>query len=177
MFPWPGYEPIDIGTGMAGRVDWEFEDSAWPEFDGDPGIEQANFLVNQDIEYVPDIGDYWQSPDETWARKTGDCEDFCIGKYALLKRIGEGAYTDMAMVVGQDVMNAHDGKREVHALLFVSKTIREAENEKWAFRIGQTVVLDNRTPLIKPDTEYHKFFTPMYAVDEEKTWFYKKVVG
>jgi len=42
-----------------------------------------------EIEYVDDTGgDYWQSPDQTAARRTGDCEDQAIYLHHLLRTRG-----------------------------------------------------------------------------------------
>jgi predicted transglutaminase-like cysteine proteinase len=46
-------------------------------------INQAFNYVANNISYKKDIdnygyNDYWASPDETYNKKTGDCEDYCI---------------------------------------------------------------------------------------------------
>ena len=45
-----------------------------------------NLRINQEIRYQeePPGADVWQTPEETWAIKSGDCEDYAILKYALL---------------------------------------------------------------------------------------------
>ena len=40
------------------------------------------------IIYERDRGEYWQTPEETLLRKKGDCDDFAILSYTLLKKAG-----------------------------------------------------------------------------------------
>lgn len=56
-------------------------------------IGMINDFVNQHVLYVEDIDlwgmeDYWATPLETFGRGAGDCEDFSIAKYVLLKKLG-----------------------------------------------------------------------------------------
>lgn len=47
-------------------------------------ISKVNSLVNSQVTYVSDKGDYWQTPEETLRLRTGDCEDYVILKRSLL---------------------------------------------------------------------------------------------
>ncbi len=54
---------------------------------------QINAFVNEHVQFVDDADlwntqDYWASPLETLGRGAGDCEDFSITKYMLLKKLG-----------------------------------------------------------------------------------------
>lgn len=56
-------------------------------------VSQINDFVNQSVLFVDDfdlwsMDDYWATPLETLGRGAGDCEDFSIAKYMLLKKIG-----------------------------------------------------------------------------------------
>lgn len=56
-------------------------------------VSQINDFVNQSVLFVDDfdlwsMDDYWATPLETLGRGAGDCEDFSIAKYMLLKRLG-----------------------------------------------------------------------------------------
>jgi predicted transglutaminase-like cysteine proteinase len=56
-------------------------------------IGMVNDFTNQHVLFVDDINlwgvdDYWASPLETFGKGAGDCEDFSIAKYTLLKRLG-----------------------------------------------------------------------------------------
>jgi predicted transglutaminase-like cysteine proteinase len=56
-------------------------------------IGMVNDFTNQHVQFVDDINlwgmdDYWASPLETFGKGAGDCEDFSIAKYTLLKKLG-----------------------------------------------------------------------------------------
>jgi hypothetical protein len=53
-------------------------------------IQQILIYVNKNIVYKPDqvvwkVGEYWQTPAETWKLKTGDCEDGAVLIYCIAK--------------------------------------------------------------------------------------------
>ena len=53
-------------------------------------IEDVNLFWNVNIAYKPDIkSDYWQTPNETLERGSGDCEDIAIGKFFDLLAISK----------------------------------------------------------------------------------------
>ena len=90
-------------------------------------------------------------PTEFFSAKGGDCEDHCVGKYALLRNIGWVA-DDLGVFAGRDIDGA------AHALL--------------GARVGDDIqLLDNRTPIIRPSAEA-PWFTPFYGVNEDTSWFY-----
>lgn len=47
-----------------------------------------NAHINRAIQYRPDKGDYWQTPVETWEKRSGDCEDYAIAKLARVLDAG-----------------------------------------------------------------------------------------
>lgn len=56
-------------------------------------VSMINDFTNQHVQFVDDIDlwgmeDYWATPLETLGRGAGDCEDFSIAKYMLLKKLG-----------------------------------------------------------------------------------------
>lgn len=56
-------------------------------------VEAINRQVNQTLRFSHDQqlwqqNDYWATPGETLARGQGDCEDFAIAKYFLLRQLG-----------------------------------------------------------------------------------------
>ena len=91
-------------------------------------LERVNEVVNS-ARYASDrsnwgVADYWETPQELFSRG-GDCEDFAIAKYLLLRDIGiEPAR--MQLVISKD-----------HAFLVVATT-------------SGPVVLDNRRDKITP---------------------------
>lgn len=56
-------------------------------------VAMVNDFTNQHVLFTDDINlwgmdDYWASPLETFGKGAGDCEDFSIAKYTLLKKLG-----------------------------------------------------------------------------------------
>lgn len=56
-------------------------------------VEAINRQVNQKLRFISDQqlwkqADYWATPGETLAHGQGDCEDFAITKYFLLRHLG-----------------------------------------------------------------------------------------
>jgi predicted transglutaminase-like cysteine proteinase len=56
-------------------------------------VSMVNDFTNQHVLFVDDfslwgVEDYWASPLETLGKGAGDCEDFSIAKYTLLKKLG-----------------------------------------------------------------------------------------
>lgn len=118
--------------------------------DGRARIETANRLINGAIRYQSDLAqhgviDLWSAPLASLATGRGDCEDFAIAKYVLLREAGL-AEQDLRIVLVRD-----RSVREDHAVL----AVREA---------GAWLVLDNRRSVAANDSEFG-FFTPLYALD------------
>lgn len=141
---------------LSDRVEWSFADTPAEiaVVAGDPVLDQLraiNDYVTQTCAYVEDVIDQWKSPTEFFQARAGDCEDHCVGKYALLRNIGWLA-ADLGVFAGRDI----DGVG--HALL--------------GARFGDDIqLLDNRTPIIRPSAEA-PWFTPFYGVNEDTSWFY-----
>ena len=72
-----------------------------------------NNFINTLIEYRKDRGDKWQTPFETLERGYGDCEDFAIFKYVILKQYGFKD-EDLKFMISQ-----HETNYEQHAYLEV----------------------------------------------------------
>ena len=147
-------------TQLSDRVDWSLADTPAEiaAVAGDPPHDQlraVNDYVTGTCAYAADVIDQWKSPTEFFQARAGDCEDHCVGKYALLRNIGWGA-DDLGVFAGRDIDGAG------HALL--------------GARVGPLVdgdiqILDNRTPIIRPSAEAG-WFTPFYGVNENSSWFY-----
>ena len=144
-------------TQLSDRVDWNFADTPAEiaAAAGNPPLDQlqlVNDYVTRTCAYVEDVIDQWKSPTEFFLAKAGDCEDHCVGKYALLRNIGWEA-NDLGVFAGRDI----DGVG--HALL--------------GARFGDDIqILDNRTPIIRPSAEAG-WFTPFFGVNEASSWFYR----
>jgi predicted transglutaminase-like cysteine proteinase len=99
----------------------------------------ANRAVNLAIRYVSDADrhggkDAWSSPVATFASGEGDCEDYAIAKYVVLREAGIAA-ADLRLVVVRDLK-----QRDDHAVLAVRLESR------W-------IVLDNRRLLLLEDAD------------------------
>lgn len=93
--------------------------------------------------------DYWASPLE-FLRRSGDCEDYAIIKYASLRRLGWPA-EQLRLVVLQDVSRAIP-----HAVLA-------------AYLDGEAYILDNLTEAILPQSEIGHY-VPYYSINETTRW-------
>jgi predicted transglutaminase-like cysteine proteinase len=114
-------------------------------------VETVNIRINQAIRYVSDyqqfgVADRWSSPLEALASGMGDCEDYAIVKYGVLREAGV-AETDLKVLLVRDL-----AVRQDHAVL--------------AVRIdGRWLVLDNRrAALLETDDLPH--FMPLFAIDQ-----------
>jgi hypothetical protein len=116
-----------------------------------------NRAVNAAITYQeePPGEDDWQTPQETWTRKTGDCEDYAILKYAVLLASGV-AEADLLLVVGRIAA----ASPQVHAILLLRGP-------------GGWVVLDNRFDHLIPPGEYINF-TPVKGFSGGRAWLFAR---
>jgi len=152
-----GHHSVPLATTqLSDRVEWHFAETPTEisAVADKPPLEQlraVNDYVTQTCAYVEDVIDQWKSPVEFFAAEAGDCEDHCVGKYALLRNIGWEA-GDLGVFAGRDI----DGVG--HALL--------------GARVGDDIqILYNRTPIIRPSSQA-PWFTPFYGVNEDSSWFY-----
>jgi predicted transglutaminase-like cysteine proteinase len=114
-------------------------------------IEAINRAINSSIRYVSDLQqhgalDLWSAPLSTFAAGRGDCEDYAIAKYVVLRLAGV-AIDDLRLLLVRDRV-AGD-----HAVLGVR------DGERW-------LILDNRHSTIF-DSENLPHFTPLFALDHQ----------
>lgn len=105
--------------------------------------------------------DYWAAPDEFLATGGGDCEDYAIIKYLALRYLGWPA--ERLWIV--TATNMDTGSK--HALLVADTGSR-------------CFVLDNLsrpTYLLIPATDYFKMYSPIFAVNEDDIWVYRREDG
>lgn len=93
-------------------------------------LDLVNRMVNTTIRYTSDIAqhgvvDLWSSPLVSFASERGDCEDYAIAKYFILRSAGM-ATSDLRLLLVRDLVT-----REYHAVL-------AARDD------GQWLMLDNR---------------------------------
>ena len=133
-----------------------FKDSQLEQFYGLPmaaKVDAVNTYVNQ-VEYIEDKDnfgktDYWATPTEFFARG-GDCEDFAIAKYALLKSLGVSE-DRMRLAIVQDKI-----KNIPHAVLIV-------------YTDEGTVVLDNQIKKTKQMASVTRY-KPIYSINATGWW-------
>jgi predicted transglutaminase-like cysteine proteinase len=116
-------------------------------------LKKVNRLVNS-INYVNDskrweIGDYWATPTQFF-EQGGDCEDYAIAKFTLLKRMGF-KNSDMRVVVLNDTF-----KNIIHSVLVV-------------FIDGKQYFLDNQIPKVLQTKEI-RHYKPIFSINEKNWW-------
>ena len=120
--------------------------------EGRARLQQVNREVNGAIRYRSDLAqhgvpDLWSAPLASFASGFGDCEDYVIAKYAILREAGVAA-DDLRLLLVRDKAVRRD-----HAVL-------AARHE------GRWLLLDNRHLALLEDTE-SKHFMPMFALDHQ----------
>jgi predicted transglutaminase-like cysteine proteinase len=115
-------------------------------------IEIVNRAVNSAIRYTSDFAqhraaDVWTTPLATLAAGRGDCEDYAIAKYAILREAGVPV-DDLRLLLVRDRAVGQD-----HAVL----AVRDG---------GRWLILDNRH-LMLVETKTLPQFTPLFALDHE----------
>jgi predicted transglutaminase-like cysteine proteinase len=118
-------------------------------------IELANDALNR-IRYVPTMQNwrramYWETPLE-FLRYGGQCQDYAIAKYELLRQAGVPANA-MRMVVLHDTAIGRD-----HAVLVV-------------YVEGEPLVLDILNPSIVP-ADASIPYRPYYSINENAWWYH-----
>jgi len=119
----------------------------------------VNRLVNTEIAYHEDDQiygklDYWASAQETLTLGRGDCEDFAIMKYSLLRKLGVPEKS-MSLVVLKDT-----ARNLYHAVLAVSTS-------KGNF------ILDNVRNTVHQDTQI-AHYQPLYSFSDDRSWIHGK---
>ena len=113
-------------------------------------LDSVNRLVNSAIRYTSDleqhgVADLWSAPLATFASGRGDCEDYAIAKYVLLRESGV-AVEDLRLLLVRDTSIRQD-----HAVLAVRQD-------------GRWLILDNRWTATLPSSEV-RHFMPLFAID------------
>jgi hypothetical protein len=75
------YEGEDLSEVEVGELhDYFFEENIEIKT-----VKEALVFVNINMKYIRDSDDYWQLPEESYKKKTGDCEDYIIFFMYLLE--------------------------------------------------------------------------------------------
>lgn len=120
-------------------------------------LDLVNRSVNSAMRYSEDRAvwgqsDYWATPTEMALKGAGDCEDFAIAKYWMLRGLGI-ADDQLQMVVLQDTR-----RRLFHAVLVVHTA-------------SGAYVLDNVNNRLQPDTAYGQYH-PIMSFAGEKNFIH-----
>ncbi len=123
----------------------------------DEKLERVNTLVNA-IPYLLDPTawdeeDFWATPFEMIWKEGGDCEDYTIAKYMLLKESGVPEES-MHIVVVNDLVN-----HVAHAVLEVEIS-------------GVSYILDNQRERVILATLVQRY-QPVYSVNNTGWWLYR----
>lgn len=121
-------------------------------------IKRTHWFVNNKFKYKEDWdtynkSDYWATPNEFVKNQGGDCEDYAIMKYALLKKLGVNE-KDMKLIYSF-VKAKVNGKYQK-----VGHVTLEVLNSK-----KESLILDNRRYIVVPkelvfkDNEFNKLLT------------------
>jgi predicted transglutaminase-like cysteine proteinase len=112
----------------------------------------VNERINAAIRYTSDftqfgVADRWSSPLASLASGLGDCEDYAIAKYAVLRAAGLP-------------------ERDLHVLLVRDNAVH-LDHAVLAVREGaHWLILDNRWSRLTADAELHQF-APLFALGED----------
>jgi predicted transglutaminase-like cysteine proteinase len=123
-------------------------------------LRETNFRINEK-RYVADVvnwamPDYWATPFEFLRKNGGDCEDYAIAKYMVLRDVGIAA-DDMRIVVLKDLNLGVD-----HAVLAV-------------YINGTPYILDNRNSDVMPSSSIHRY-QPIYSINEHGWWLHRRTL-
>jgi predicted transglutaminase-like cysteine proteinase len=115
-------------------------------------LQAVNREVNSSIRYMSDLAqhsvpDLWSAPLATFTTGFGDCEDYAVAKYAILREAGIAA-------------------DDLRILLVRDRTIRQDHAVLAARHENRWLILDNRHLALTEDTELGHFM-PLFAIDHE----------
>jgi len=124
-------------------------------------LRETNVRMNE-TRYVADdvnwaVPDYWATPFEFLRKAGGDCEDYAIAKYMMLRELGIPA-DDVRIVVLKDLKLGVD-----HAVLAV-------------YINGTPFILDSRHPNVVPASSLHDYH-PVYSISERGWWLHRPALG
>ena len=119
-------------------------------------LRDTNVRINEKRYVADDVNwgtpDYWATPFEFLRKAGGDCEDYAIAKYMMLRDLGIPA-DEMRIVVLND-LRLHVG----HAVLAV-------------YMNGAPFILDNRYSSIVPANSLPDY-QPVYSINETGWWLH-----
>ncbi|MGY4831257.1 transglutaminase-like cysteine peptidase [Sphaerotilaceae bacterium SBD11-9] len=124
-------------------------------------VDFVNSAINQRIDYAPDAlqcgaADCWQTPTETLALEHGDCEDFAIAKYFVLRDCGLPCGCARLLYAVHTPLDT-PGVHTPHVVLLGAGTA------------GDPLVFDNLNPLLQPLSK-RSDLQPLLSFDVSSLW-------
>lgn len=121
-----------------GRIeDYWFENDI-PEFNSIQktlDFEAARIEEEKDLD-VWGIEEYWQTPEETYSLKTGDCEDFCLLFMYILKNKFKPKFNSELIIIDRNI--------EYHAIVYIIDLDQYIEVAGHAIIIGNPEILESK---------------------------------
>lgn len=119
-------------------------------------LDRVNAAINRHP-YIPSLvnwheSNHWETPFE-FLRKGGQCQDYAIAKYLLLRASGVPAASLRLVVL-----------RDTHLGLDHAVTV--------AFVDGQALVLDNQQKTVMPVSSLD-YYRPYYSINEQGWWLHR----
>jgi len=111
-------------------------------------LDNINERINE-IKYTLDKHDVWHTPAEFVSAGSGDCEDYAISKFFLLRYLG---YRDEALRL---VCVRYSYTYHMILVVYLGPDI---------------IIMDNRTDLKREDEVLN--YVPIYSLNEENWWRY-----
>ncbi|MBU2155400.1 MAG: transglutaminase-like cysteine peptidase [Gammaproteobacteria bacterium] len=144
----------NLGAAKQRIQAWEAQIKASTDSSERDKLTEVNRFFNRQIRFVDDIqlwkqNDYWATPVEMLVKGAGDCEDYSIGKYFTLRRLG--IPSDKLRITYVKALNYN----QAHMVLTY-----------YASPGAEPLVLDNLINEIKPASQ-RKDLLPVYAFNAE----------
>ncbi|HYN53607.1 MAG TPA: transglutaminase-like cysteine peptidase [Methylotenera sp.] len=126
-------------------------------------LKNVNDFFNQKIRFTDDIelwgqSDYWATPLETIGKLAGDCEDFSIAKYALLKALNISDDKLRLTYVRAEIINDNSRSVKAHMVLSYYSTPQ-----------SEPLILDNLDSEIMPASK-RKDLAPIFSFNSKGLW-------
>lgn len=127
-------------------------------------LEAVNNFFNQRMRYADDVhlwsqSDYWATPFESMVKRAGDCEDFAIAKYMLLKALNIPV-KKLRLSYVRVVIQNKNGSRVIRPHMIVA--YYNAKNK-------DPLILDNLFKQVVP-ASLRPDLTHVYSFNEDNLW-------
>ncbi|HEY8119534.1 MAG TPA: transglutaminase-like cysteine peptidase [Methylophilaceae bacterium] len=126
-------------------------------------LKRINDFFNQKIAYDEDINvwgqtDYWATPLESLGKERGDCEDYCIAKYAFLKQLNIPNEKLKLTYVRAQIGGPYSKLFQAHMVLSYYPT-----------PTSEPLILDNLIPEVRLASR-RTDLTPIFSFNSEGLW-------